>query len=698
MATKEDMKLFVSEVEDLVQKVESNVLKLEQNPNDNKPIQELYFGFHSLKGLTAMAGLNNVSKFCHLFETFLDKAKKNESILSKKEDFISFLFESLDMFKLIVDRVKKGDFTDIDNKFLNDIKESIEGLETSVDVSFINPIKDEEIDSLLKKDNNHLFKIYIVIQKTCVFKKVRLFIIFRALSDIGQVCWSQPDPAILEKGTFEDNLEIYFITQKSSSEINQVLDEILEIDNKAITELKPAEFKKDLSSLKLKAQKKAIERPGPAKKEKDSYDEQIIDDKSEITTKFVDESEDIDSKIESVKVNVEIIEKLMNYFSEIVIIRNKINQILIEKQDRTIGYLINSMEKPFLDIQDILFRLKLVKVESTFMKYKRLIRDLAKETGKKIRLILEGMNVEIDRMILEEINTPIVHLLRNAIYHGIEKPNERKNKKKDEIGTLKLKTFRSGGSIYIEVSDDGKGIDYNKIRDLVVQKGFYPKEEVVKLNDNDLNQFILMPGFSTLPDANVISGRGLGLAIVADKLKELGGLLNIYSEKDKGTKFSLIVPFTRAIFKAQLVKVANDLFAIPIENIEQIYFFNQGLVEIQNGNEFYKSNNQLIPIFRLDQILNIRIHENEDSGNNSHSKIAILCKNEMENYAIFVVDDISQQLDIVVKPFKSNYSDSRDILGSTILGDGTICLVIDVLRILSSRLDIIQFPEIKNVI
>jgi two-component system chemotaxis sensor kinase CheA len=698
MATKEDMKLFVSEVEDLVQKVESNVLKLEQNPNDNKPIQELYFGFHSLKGLTAMAGLNNVSKFCHLFETFLDKAKKNESILSKKEDFISFLFESLDMFKLIVDRVKKGDFTDIDNKFLNDIKESIEGLETSVDVSFINPIKDEEIDSLLKKDNNHLFKIYIVIQKTCVFKKVRLFIIFRALSDIGQVCWSQPDPAILEKGTFEDNLEIYFITQKSSSEINQVLDEILEIDNKAITELKPAEFKKDLSSLKLKAQKKAIERPGPAKKEKDSYDEQIIDDKSEITTKFVDESEDIDSKIESVKVNVEIIEKLMNYFSEIVIIRNKINQILIEKQDRTIGYLINSMEKPFLDIQDILFRLKLVKVESTFMKYKRLIRDLAKETGKKIRLILEGMNVEIDRMILEEINTPIVHLLRNAIYHGIEKPNERKNKKKDEIGTLKLKTFRSGGSIYIEVSDDGKGIDYNKIRDLVVQKGFYPKEEVVKLNDNDLNQFILMPGFSTLPDANVISGRGLGLAIVADKLKELGGLLNIYSEKDKGTKFSLIVPFTRAIFKAQLVKVANDLFAIPIENIEQIYFFNQGLVEIQNGNEFYKSNNQLIPIFRLDQILNIRIHENEDSGNNSHSKIAILCKNEMENYAIFVVDDISQQLDIVVKPFKSSYSDSRDILGSTILGDGTICLVIDVLRILSSRLDIIQFPEIKNVI
>jgi two-component system chemotaxis sensor kinase CheA len=248
------------------------------------------------------------------------------------------------------------------------------------------------------------------------------------------------------------------------------------------------------------------------------------------------------------------------------------------------------------------------------------------------------------------------------------------------------------------VSDDGKGIDYNKIRDLVVQKGFYPKEEVVKLNDNDLNQFILMPGFSTLPDANVISGRGLGLAIVADKLKELGGLLNIYSEKDKGTKFSLIVPFTRAILKAQLVKIANDLFAIPIENIEQIYFFNQGLVEIQNGNEFYKSNNQLIPIFRLDQILNIRIHENEDSGNNSHSKIAILCKNEMENYAIFVVDDISQQLDIVVKPFKSNYSDSRDILGSTILGDGTICLVIDVLRILSSRLDIIQFPEIKNVI
>jgi two-component system chemotaxis sensor kinase CheA len=343
------------------------------------------------------------------------------------------------------------------------------------------------------------------------------------------------------------------------------------------------------------------------------------------------------------------------------------------------------MEKPFLDIQELIFGLKLVRVETTFVKYKRLIRDVAKETGKKIRFVLEGTNVEIDRKILEELNSPLVHLLRNAVYHGIESPEVRMKKTKNQIGLLRLKTYRSAGSIYIEVTDDGKGIDYDRVKDTLVQKGLFSKEDVEHLNTNVLNKYILQPNFSTLSGANLISGRGMGLAIAVEKIKDLGGSLRIRSEKDAGTTFTLIVPFSRAILKAQLLHIAGELFAIPIEYIETIFQFKQEKVEYVDNTLYYKHNSKLIPAIQLEQYFQFTDATNEDLRLHSKSKVAILCKKDDMNSAIFIVDDLMQQTDIVVKPFKSNYSDSRDILGSTILDDGSVCLILDVLTIITSK-------------
>jgi len=385
----------------------------------------------------------------------------------------------------------------------------------------------------------------------------------------------------------------------------------------------------------------------------------------------------------SVKVNIEHLEELMNYFGELVIMKNHINQLLKEKQDRTLVRLIDKMDKPFLDIQEILFKLKLVRVESTFRKYKRLVRDVANETGKKLRLILEGTNVEIDRKILEEINSPLVQLIRNAIYHGIESPRERVKKGKNELGTLRLRTYRRSGSIFIEVQDDGMGINYDKIREKVVSRRYYNSEDAKQLSDEDLHKFILMPGFSTLSDADILSGRGMGLAIMAEKIKELGGDFNIQSQKNIGTKFTIEVPFTRAILRAQLIQIADDLFAIPTENIKQIYFYNPNQVEYIEGEQYYKIKSKSLPVIHLDEHLNMV----DKSTTNSYKKIAIWCQKDEENSVVFIADKQLQQLDVVVKPFKSNYSDSRDILGSSITGEGGICLIIDVLSIISNKLN-----------
>jgi len=692
VSSKDDMKLFVSEAEDLIQKTEDEILNIEENPNDLKPIQGLFFTFHTLKGLTAMAGFDNLSKFCHHFESFLQNAKEKKVSLAKQSNFIEMLFESLDVLRNVIKRVKKGDLTDIDEKFVEDIKDSFESYESDYDITFIHPLTKEEISNILKQKQNKSYKIYIRIEETCVFKKVRLFIIFRALNKNGKICWTNPAPEALEKATLKNEFEIYFITAKTKTEISHNIDEILEIENIVITPLKPEEFENKITILKEKWEREKPDDVSIESRYEMSADEDLIDDEVERVSQIVDDFSDDTVRITSVKVNVEYLEELMNYFGELVIMKNHINQLLKEKQDRTIARLFDKMDKPFLDIQEILFRLKLVRVESTFRKYKRLVRDLANETGKKLKLILEGTNVEIDRKILEELNSPLVQLIRNAIYHGIEVPKERRKKGKNDIATLRIRTYRRAGSIYIEVQDDGAGINYDNIRKKVVDKGYYNEIEVKELDKEELHKFIQMPGFSTLSDADILSGRGMGMAIVTEKIKELGGDFSIYSEKNIGTKFTLVVPFTRAILRAQLIQISDDLFAIPTENIKQIYFFNPNMVEYIEGEQYYKIDSKKIPIIYLEEHLEMV----DKSTTNSHKRIAVWCQRDEDNSAVFIADKQLQQLDIVVKPFKSNFSDSRDILGSSITGEGAICLIIDVLSIISSKFNQNIASQITN--
>ena len=683
MSSKDDIKLFISESEDLIQKTEEEIISFEENPENSKPIKELFFTFHTLKGLTAMAGFDNLSKFCHHFESLLENAKEKKVSKSKRQNFVDMLFESLDVLRNFLKRVKKGDLSDIDGNFVEDIKNSFESFETVYDITFIQSLNQEEITKLLNQKQNKSFKIYVRLEDTCVFKKVRLFIIFRALNENGKICWTNPAPEDLEKATLRNEFEIYYITQNKKDKISQVLDEILEIENKVITPLNSGEFKKTIKDLKEKWE---TEKSESMSRELllDDYDEEEVDiEEIERVSEIIGDFSEDTIKITSVKVNIEHLEELMNYFGELVIMKNHISQLLKEKQDRTLVRLIDKMDKPFLDIQEILFKLKLVRVESTFRKYKRLVRDVANETGKKLRLILKGTNVEIDRKILEDINSPLVQLIRNAIYHGIESPRERVKKGKNELGTLRLRTYRRSGSIFIEVQDDGAGINYDKIREKVVSRRYYNSEDAKQLSDEDLHQFILMPGFSTLSDADILSGRGMGLAIMAEKIKELGGDFNIQSQKNIGTKFTIEVPFTRAILRAQLIQIADDLFAIPTENIKQIYFYNPNQVEYIEGEQYYKINSKSLPLIHLDEHLNMV----DKSTTNSYKKIAIWCQRDEENSAVFIADKQLQQLDVVVKPFKSNYSDSRNILGSSITGEGGICLIIDVLSIISNKLN-----------
>ncbi len=694
MISDKDMKLFYSEAEDLIQKIEDNLLILEENPKNNKPIQELFYVYHTLKGLTAMVSLENLSKFIHQFETFLEKNKNLKEQIKNKGKIIDSLFKSLDVIRNTIEKIKKGEVKDLNEQELERLNYSFEALDSEYGITLFKPISKEELENSKKNQKNKFYKIFIQIQSTCVFKKVRLFIIFRALNEIGRICASIPEPDKLEMGDFKNSFTVYFLSELNSDKIQNAIDEILEIENIVITKISA----EDLIKFNLEFNLKLAQKEKFAQSSTEDYktNEQLFveEDQGELPSLGADLAYGT-SKINSVKIDIDVIEQLMNYFGELVIIKNQINQVLEDRQERGVNLFFDNMDKLFLEIQEIIFKLKLVRVDSTFRKYRRLVRDVAKSNGKMVRLTLEGMDVEIDRKVLEELNSPLMHILRNSIYHGIETPSERKAKNKNQFGVINLRTFRSAGSIYIEIEDNGSGIDYERVRQKAVEKELYSQEEASALTTEQLNEIIFSSGFSTLEGANLISGRGMGLAIVAKKIEELGGSLSIYSEKDIGTTFTLVVPFTRAILKAQLMKVGGDLFAIPIENIKQIYFFDRGLIEYIKGVEYYRLNSKLIPIIWLNKYLEFLIKNKDQTKANSSAKIAILCEKDEENSALFVVDEILQQMEIVMKPFRTRFSRFQEILGTSITGDGSICLILDVLNIISSKND--ELPTLQEI-
>lgn len=685
MVKKEDLKLFMSETEDLIQQIEEAILELETSPRSKEAVQNLYFAFHTLKGLTGMVGLENLSRLCHNFEDFLDKNKDTKKILKNPSDFINFLFEGFDVLRTMSDHIKKGELVDIDTQFLNEIGRTFDELEENYEISFISPLEESEIKLLIGNSKEKFFKIYIRIQASCVFKKVRLFIIFRALNAIGRLVYSNPTPELLEGGHFENDFELYFMTKDNKEQIQGVLNEILEIETLTITELSNEEFSnvvyknvptKTATEIDLNYSfnaKEVTKSPLASIISSDSFE---IQDKVEAKT-----------RITSIKVDIEILERLMNLFGELIVVKNQISQIMKDKQVWEVNRLFDNMDKHFLEIQEVIFQLKLVTVGSVFRRFRRLVRDLAKDHGKEVKLLLEGMEVEIDRKILEEISSPIIHLIRNSISHGIETPKERKLAKKIPEGLLRIRAYRQAGSIYIEVQDDGRGIDFEAIRQKLVDEGYYSTDDVKDLPEEILIQFILQPGFSTAQEVDLTSGRGMGLAIFQNKIRELSGSFKIESKPNKGTKITLNVPFTRAILKAQLIEVADDLFAIPLSNIKQIFQFNLKSIEYVKGKEFYQIHSKLIPVIRLNELFNIKTMDENTSNADTGSKVAIWAIRDGNNSAMLIADNVRQQMEIVVKPFRSLYSTVKGISGVTITGDGSICLVLDILELIESKVN-----------
>jgi len=384
-------------------------------------------------------------------------------------------------------------------------------------------------------------------------------------------------------------------------------------------------------------------------------------------------------KIESVKVNIDVLDSLYNLAGELIINKNRIKNIVSDTAGKELKAALTTMDRLISELNETVSAARLVPVGEIFQKFPRMVRDLARDAGKEVELVLEGSEIELDKAMLDTISEPLIHLLKNAVDHGIEPAETRQQLNKKRSGTIKLAAKRTENQILIDVKDDGRGIDTLRLKKAFARQGLVKPEEVESLEDDDVLELLFTPGVSSTEEVTNISGRGVGLDVVKNSVKRLGGTVETATEKDKGTRFTLKLPLSTAVMQTLMVGIGDHIFAIPTDIVlETLEIKPQDIKEIRNQ-QVLVLRQEVIPFIKLNEVLNIP--GQEDQGN----LIAVVI-HIGDRFISLGVDTVVDQMENIVKPFDPIAQQFKSFSGGTILGDGTVALLLDIPRLLASEI------------
>lgn len=373
----------------------------------------------------------------------------------------------------------------------------------------------------------------------------------------------------------------------------------------------------------------------------------------------------------TIRVNIDRLDSLMNLFEELVIDRGRLEQIAKELENNELTDTVERMTRISGDLQSIILNMRMVPVETVFNRFPRMIRQLTKELNKKIELIIEGADTELDRTVIDEIGDPLLHLLRNSLDHGIESPEERVKKGKPEKGTVLLKAYHSGNHVFIEVEDDGGGINRKKVLEKALERGVITEREAETIEDHQIDSLIFAAGFSTADEISDISGRGVGLDVVKNKLESLGGSVSINSTEGQGSLFSIQLPLTLSIISVLLVKLEEETFAIPISSIIETAVIKKSDILQTHDREVIDFRGFIVPVVYLKKQFHV------PNANELEEELHIIVVRKGDKLTAFVVDSFIGQQEVVLKSLGDYLPNVFAISGATILGDGQVALIVD---------------------
>lgn len=614
--------LFISEAEEYLEQVSDSILKLEKDMNDVEAINSIFRGMHTIKGMAASMGYSSITKISHSIEDVMDLIRSEK--LQVSSELVDLLLKGTDYIQSLVHK------REIDDNIIKSFLKVIDSIKTGSETfKENNQVDDKKDRKKPEKLSNSEKVIKIIFADDVVLKSARAFVVIKNLQDKNLYIKSEPDFDSIMKENFKDEIELFI---KDTPQIETIIEEI-----KGIPEIKDAFVLKEDEIKK---------------------DQEIVIEKKDI------------------KVSLERLDNLQNYASELVIARGRLQQIAYSLQNEELINSLNSTSKIISNIQDEIMKIRMVPVGQVFDRYPRYIRDLSNRLKKKINFVIKGRDIELDRAILNSLADPLLHLLKNAVDHGIETPEERLKNKKGETGSIVLEAKRVKNGVLIVVSDDGKGLDRNKIIEKAISLNLVDEEKVQHLSESDIYSLITNEGFSTKEEVNDISGRGVGVGAVYNVLKQIGGTLEIMSQKNKGTTFTLKLPLTLAIIKTLIVKVSDETYIIPLSHIVETIDIRKEDIFTIMGKEVFILRDEVVPLVRLSNIFKCENTEEKE-------KYSIVLVEVDDSFYGILVDNFMEQSEVVVKPLKGILSGIHGLAGVSILNNGMPSFIVDVPGVVS---------------
>lgn len=675
------LEIFIEESKEHLQNLNESLLGMEKTPNNKNLINEIFRVAHTLKGMAATMGFKKMSVLTHDMENVLSEIRNGA--LDSSAELLDVLFQCLDALERYIDVISdSGNEGSDDNRLIIDRlnailnekkdgpKPSASAVATSVPSSqgqakaevksssserkhLMIPFNDYEKNAMVKakEEGYKTFGITLVISESCVLKSARAFIIFRTLERLGQIIKSYPNVQDIEDEKFETDFSVFVLSKESVELFSKELNSIAEVDAVLIDEI----IENNQSMLQ------------PQRVDKNTED----DDEDEAQDEEKGQSQSTKPKANrTVRVDIERLDNLMNLVSELIIVKNGLETV--ENKNQNMNEQVEYLERITTNLHDAVMKVRMVPIERVFNRFPRLIRDLSRKLNKNMELHMSGEDTELDRTVIDEIGDPLVHLIRNAGDHGLETPQERIAAGKPEKGNVYLDAYQDGNNVVIEVGEDGRGIDVQKIKNKALNTGTISKDQADAMTDQDIIDLLFRPSFSTADKISDVSGRGVGLDVVKTKIEALGGDVEVRTELGKGSTFIIRLPLTLAIIQALMVEIGNEKYAIPLNSIQNIEDVKLSNIKYIQNQEVINLRGHVIPIIHLDGMLGVeKTKEKEES-------LTVVIVNKGDKQAGFVVDGLIGQQEIVIKTLGKYLTNIRLIAGATILGDGEVALILDV--------------------
>lgn len=651
--------LFVEEGKEHLQNMNDALLALEKDTGNESLVNEIFRVAHTLKGMAGTMGFTNMANLTHEMENVLDAIRNKEIVLT--EDVIDIIFECFDVLDESVNQIassgeeSKEDFTGLVERLRSISKGNGKEDELRTSTSKLAPYIDEYVINIIKKaeaEGLDAYNIEIRLSPNCMLKSARAFIVVNTLETMGEIIHSNPSIEDIEDEKFDLTFSLIFISKEEEKKIKDSINSISELENINITPIKETDVNdKEIEFL-----------------EEDNRSK----DASNIVEKNGTRHFERQNKVgKTVRVDIDRLDNLMNLVSELIIIKTRMDELSDISNKENMTEAIEYLERITTSLHDAVMKVRMVPIERVFNRFPRMVRDLSKELNKEINLQMYGEETEVDRTVIDEIGDPLIHIIRNSIDHGIETPEERVKLNKPKEGNVILKAYPDGNNVVIEVVDDGRGIDAAKVRKKAVEKDLISLEESETLSEDDIISLLFQPGFSTSDEVSDVSGRGVGLDVVKSKIESINGSIEIETQQNIGTKFIIRIPLTLAIIQALLIKLKEEIYAIPLSSITEIISLPKDNIRNVQGQDIILYRGKTIPLIRLHQVMGLDF---DDSGD----EYLVVVVRKGEKQAALLVEDLIGQQEIVIKPLGKYLSNIRYLSGATILGNGNVSLILDI--------------------